>query len=270
MNLGGTSYYLIYEQTYFMDWTIVGLVPTNVVNQNMSKLQKKDKQIYYRDEMFGQLSTQVDDVFIMADGKNLSIDYVSPNVEKLLGVTTEEVLEDIHVLNRLLKHEEEKNGFARMQALKPGQADEWDREYIHQKTREERWFHVVALCRQIQDEVKYILVMSDRTKDKRINQALEEAVHSAESANRAKSTFLSNMSHDIRTPMNAIIGFTTLASANTGNEEKIKEYLSKILSSSQHLLSLINDVLDMSRIESGKINLEETEANLSDICELCI
>ena len=296
VNLGGTTYYLIYEQTYFMDWTIVGLVPTNVVNQNMhklqtasmvlafgvmlclalfiisfinrqnrSKLQKKDKQIYYRDAMFEQLSTQVDDVFIMADGKNLNIDYVSPNVEKLLGFTTKEVLEDIHVFNRLLKHEEERNGLARMQALKPGHADEWDREYIHQKTREERWFHVVAFCRQIQDEVKYILVFSDRTKDKRINQTLKEAVHSAESANRAKSTFLSNMSHDIRTPMNAIIGFTTLASANTGNEEKIKEYLSKILSSSQHLLSLINDVLDMSRIESGKINLEETEANLSDI-----
>lgn len=102
---------------------------------------------------------------IMADDRNLSIGYVSPNVEKLLGFTTEEVLEDIHVLNRLLKPEEEKNGFARMQALKPGQADEWDREYIHQKTGEERWFYVVALCRQIQDEVKYILVMSDRTKD---------------------------------------------------------------------------------------------------------
>ncbi|MDD5954967.1 MAG: response regulator, partial [Firmicutes bacterium] len=87
----------------------------------------------------------------------------------------------------------------------------------------------------------------------------------AETANAAKSTFLSNMSHDIRTPMNAIIGFATLASANTGNEEKIKDYLSKILASGNHLLSLINDVLDMSRIESGKINLEEQEANLSDI-----
>ena len=95
--------------------------------------------------------------------------------------------------------------------------------------------------------------------------ALQDALDMAEQATKAKSVFLSNMSHDIRTPMNAIIGFATLASANTGNEEKIKDYLSKILSSSNHLLSLINDVLDMSRIESGKINLEEQEANLSDI-----
>ena len=93
----------------------------------------------------------------------------------------------------------------------------------------------------------------------------EQSFHVAEEANKAKSTFLSNMSHDIRTPMNAIIGFTTLAVSNIDNLEKVKDYLSKILSSSQHLLSLINDVLDMSRIESGKINLEETEANLSDI-----
>ena len=77
--------------------------------------------------------------------------------------------------------------------------------------------------------------------------------------------FLSNMSHDIRTPMNAITGFTTLSIANVTNTEKVKDYLAKILSSSNHLLSLINDVLDMSRIESGKIHLEEQEANLSDI-----
>ena len=94
---------------------------------------------------------------------------------------------------------------------------------------------------------------------------LQDALDMAEQATKAKSVFLSNMSHDIRTPMNAIIGFATLASANTSNEDKIKDYLSKILSSSNHLLSLINDILDMSRIESGKINLEETEANLSDL-----
>ena len=87
----------------------------------------------------------------------------------------------------------------------------------------------------------------------------------AESANKAKSTFLSNMSHDIRTPMNAVIGFATLALANVDNTEKVKDYLAKILSSSNHLLSLINDILDMSRIESGKIQLDEQEANLSDI-----
>ncbi len=85
----------------------------------------------------------------------------------------------------------------------------------------------------------------------------------AEESSKAKSVFLSNMSHDIRTPMNAIIGFTNLALKNVEDTEKIKDYLAKILASGNHLLALINDVLEMSRIESGKIHLEETACNLS-------
>ena len=98
-----------------------------------------------------------------------------------------------------------------------------------------------------------------------LNAKLQVAVEKAESANCAKSTFLSNMSHDIRTPMNAIIGFTTLALSNIDDTDRVKDYLGKTLASSNHLLSLINDVLDMSRIESGKIHLEEVEVNLSDV-----
>ena len=94
---------------------------------------------------------------------------------------------------------------------------------------------------------------------------LAEALELAQQANRAKTIFLSNMSHDIRTPMNAIIGFTALAATHAGNEERVRDYLSKINQSSTHLLSLINDVLDMSRIESGKMNLNEQPENLPEI-----
>ncbi len=94
---------------------------------------------------------------------------------------------------------------------------------------------------------------------------LEEKLKKAEAAERAKTTFLSNMSHDIRTPMNAIIGFTTLAQTNLDNKARVQEYLAKILSSGNHLLSLINDILDMSRIESGKLNIEEKPCSISDI-----
>ena len=94
---------------------------------------------------------------------------------------------------------------------------------------------------------------------------LQERLVKAENAERAKTMFLSNMSHDIRTPMNAIIGYTTLATTNIDNRERVQDYLSKILSSSNHLLSLINDVLDMSRIESGRVFIEEAECSLPDI-----
>ena len=96
---------------------------------------------------------------------------------------------------------------------------------------------------------------------------LEEALTQANKANAAKSAFLSNMSHDIRTPMNAIVGFTTLAASRIDQPERVQEYLGKIQSSSAPLLSLINDILDMSHIESGKVSLDEQPYNLVDLLE---
>ncbi len=96
-------------------------------------------------------------------------------------------------------------------------------------------------------------------------EALSDALVAAEYANRAKTTFLNNMSHDIRTPMNAIVGFTALAASHIDNKEQVRDYLGKISVSSQHLLSLINDVLDMSRIESGKVTIAEAEVHLPDV-----
>lgn len=95
-------------------------------------------------------------------------------------------------------------------------------------------------------------------------QALQDALMQAQHANRAKTTFLSNMSHDIRTPMNAIIGFSTIAVNHIDNREQVLDSLHKVLSSSNHLLSLINDILDMSRIESGKVQIKEQECNISE------
>lgn len=96
---------------------------------------------------------------------------------------------------------------------------------------------------------------------------LSVALDAADTANRAKTAFLNNMSHDIRTPMNAIIGYTALASTHSGNQERVQDYLSKISQASNHLLSLINDVLDMSRIESGKVTINERPENLANILQ---
>ena len=138
-------------------------------------------------------------------------------------------------------------------------------------------FTVILLCLSALALISFVRAQrnSERIKlERQTNQQLnklrmaaEDALHVAESANKAKSTFLSNMSHDIRTPMNAIIGFTTLALSSITEQEKVKDYLGKILSSSNHLLSLINDILDMSRIESGKVVLEEQETNLAVLAD---
>lgn len=132
-----------------------------------------------------------------------------------------------------------------------------------------RWCRVsvviVDLCED--GNPKHVLVLfkditKQKEKDMEYQRTLKEAYQLAERANQAKTTFLNNMSHDIRTPMNAIIGFTSLAATHINEKERLKDYLSKIMTSSNHLLSLINDVLDMSRIESGKVKIEESPCSI--------
>ena len=296
VTLGDTSYYLVYEGTAVQSWTMLGLVPVRVVNASLDKLwfrtaqivagitvgmavlvillivrrshttlRRKNTEISYRDELFKKLSLNVDDVFLMLDAETAKVDYVSPNIERLLGIPWKEVRQDARVLAALHPKDSPDRDKNYLEGLLSGQQREWDDEYVHLETGERRWFHIVAMGSEVEGRTKHILVMSDRTADKQVNQALSDAVAAAETANRAKSTFLSNMSHDIRTPMNAIIGFTTLAISNIDDKERVKDYLAKTLASSNHLLSLINDVLDMSRIESGKLHLEEVEVNLSDV-----
>ena len=294
---GGKNYYLVYEPANFQDWTVLGIVSKDVVNagmnrlqsttmivvgtiavllmlavlmfviqQNRQKLRKMDKQLLAREELFSKLSANVDDVFLMVSAENRRVEYVSPNIEKLLGIPEEQVLSDVYVIENLLKAGESEHILDQMDTVQPGEQREWNREYIHQKTGQELWFRVVVFCTNVQGEMKYILDLSDRTKDKRINQALEDAVHTAQSASRAKTTFLNNMSHDIRTPMNAIIGFTNIALKQKDPEQKDR-CLEKIASSSEHLLTLINDVLDISRIEGGKIRFSPIPVDVVEITD---
>ena len=296
LNLDGRNYYLVYEKSDIQDWMFLGLVQADIVNASMNSLQRstmllvgvvvlciaaflisliiqtnrtnlrrKDTEIRYRDELFQKLSMNVDAVFLMLDAKTYHADYVSPNVENLLGITVEQIRKDIRILGKLHMADQADQEKNYLEEIKVHEQREGDFEYVHLKTGEKRRFHNIAMGSEVNGKKKYILVMSDRTADWKMNQALSEAVRAAETANRAKSTFLSNMSHDIRTPMNAIIGFTTLAVSNIDDKKRVRDYLGKIISSSNHLLSLINDILDMSRIESGKIHLEETQVSLADV-----
>ena len=294
-DVDGSPYYLVYEPANFQNWTVLGIVPTGVVNSSMNKLQsttmlvvsgiaialavmllllviqqnrqilkRKDNELLARDELFSKLSINVDDVFLMMDANDLRVEYVSPNIEKLVGISEQQVLSDIHEIEHLIRTNESVHILDQLSTVLPGEQREWAREYTHQKTGEELWFRVVVFCTDIQGEKKYILDLSDRTTDKKINQRLEDAVHTAENASRAKTTFLNNMSHDIRTPMNAIIGFTNIAMKHDPKPE-VKNCLQKIGESSDHLLTLINDVLDISRIESGKIKFAPIPVDITSV-----
>ena len=131
--------------------------------------------------------------------------------------------------------------------MKAVRADDWEKNH-----------GVVLGLRSVDEEIRNEMEQKN---------LLEDALSQANRANKAKSVFLSNMSHDIRTPMNAIVGFTALALTHVDRKEQVEEYLKKIMTSGNHLLSLINDILDMSRIESGKIHLEEKACHLPDILQ---
>ena len=140
------------------------------------------------------------------------------------------------------------------------------------QTVDGRWLTIIIVPQGYDKEGKLCTVLianRDVTeeKEREIEQDknLRNALAAAEHANKAKTAFLNNMSHDIRTPMNAIIGFTALATAHIGSKELVLDYLKKIHTSGQHLLSLINDVLDMSRIESGSVRIEYTTVHLPDV-----
>ena len=294
--LNDERYYLVYESADFEDWIVLGAVPTGVVNASMNQLQastlavgialaaalgvalayflwqryrtslkERDTELLYREDLFSTLSSNVDDIFIMLDADGLTVNYVSPNIERLVGISQAEARLNIHAVDRLVEEQDTILILDHLSEIQPGGQAEWDREYGHQVTGLTRWFHVIAMCRQLQGKKKYVIVLSDRTKERKINHDLQDAVMAAQSANKAKSTFLSSMSHDIRTPMNAIIGYAELLAAHLDDRDRALDYLGKIRSSSDFLLSLINYVLEMARIESGKAALKLEPSDINEL-----
>ena len=291
-SIHGIAYYMVYGSASFQNWTILGIVPKSVVNANMNRLQyttvavitgivgilavtilllvvqnnrqklrKKDQQLLAREELFSNLSRNVDDVFLMIDTETGKVEYVSPNVQRILGISPEAVQEDFHVLCAAGGY----NCRSRLDDLmqmERGTQQEWNRGFIHQETGESRYIHVTGFINDVQGAKKCIVDLSDRTGEHQTTLAVEAALEIAEKANKAKTDFLSNMSHDIRTPMNAIIGITTLMKNELHEPEKLAEHLGKLETSGQLLLGIINDILDMSRIESGKTTLNVEKMNL--------
>ena len=213
VKLGDTSYYLVYEDTAVQSWTMVGLVPVSIVNASLDKLwfhtvqivagiafglavliillilrrshttlRRKDTEILYRDELFQKLSLNVDDVFLMLDAKTSKVDYVSPNVERLLGIPWKEVRQDARALAALHPKDDPDRDKNFLEGLLSGQQREWDFEFEHRQTKERRWFHNIAMGSEVEGRTKYILVLSDRTADRQVNQALSDAVAAAETA----------------------------------------------------------------------------------------
>lgn len=226
------------------------------------RIVKRETDIVYREQLFDTLAKETNDVYIMFRTDNYAVEYVSPNTQRVLGISGDKIKANIHILDGDMRAPE-KDAKA-MSRLDMEGCIIFENERKHGKTGEVRYFHEALYKKNINNEKRYIAVLSDRTLERQREQVLKNALDIAKSANEAKSNFLSNMSHDIRTPMNAIIGFATLIAKDADQPDRVRDCVRKITVSGQHLLGLINDILDMSKIESGKTVLHIEEFSLPE------
>ena len=234
--------------------------------------EKKDLEIEYQEKLFDIFSTYLasntDDVYMMLDKNAQIAEYISPNVERVLGVSMEEVEKDLKKFGQARYLTGKPLTYEDLEKLEPGsESVEMETERINPRTGEQKYFRENIYCVTIQNVQKLIVYISDRTKERKIQDALVEALDMAKVANKAKSAFLSSVSHDIRTPMNAIMGLTELLKDEAGNPAQVIEYTQKIHAASQHLLGLINDVLDMNKIESGNTTLNISGFSLAEVID---
>ena len=302
--LEGRAHYLTYQPVGFSGWMLVSAAPADVVNAGMSRFSlvtltvmallfgilalgavaasvhtsrrrvwEQDREIRSQEELFDLLTENTEDIFVLFSPQDgFHAQYVSPNLDRVLGMDPEEVRADARAI--LFGGQEERFSSSPSQltaeilsSVPVGGMWTGERDVLHARTQELRRFKQLLHHCTLEDKDQFILMLSDRTQERQMYEALGEALHTAKAANEAKSNFLANMSHDIRTPMNAIVGFSVLLGRDAEHPEKVREYTRKISSSSQHLLNLINDILDMSKIESGKTSLNVSEFSLPQLVD---
>lgn len=221
--------------------------------------QAKNREIAYRDRLFAQLSLNIDEVFIIASGAR-TFEYVSPNSSRLINLDASEIC---RIPEKFYAFLPPADGEWLKSVLGGGEpfAGGVERNVSIEALDKFYRLCVYPVCVQSSRPERFIVSLSDQTKTLLHQQALSDALQNAHAASAAKSNFLSHMSHEIRTPMNAIIGMTTIAISRLDDRSRVEDCLGKIAESSRHLLGLINDVLDMSKIESGKLSINHEPFN---------
>lgn len=235
------------------------------------KLENKRHQsdIDYREKIFDLLSNHVDDVIMIHDIAKQEFEYISPNIDRILGISAEVFVGPQVMRPHILEEDLEKfDALVDINLDAPTPQTERVVRYRKDGTDQYIWLSIKVIPLKKEDVVdRYIVTLSDQSENMSVQFTLREALAVAQNANNAKKSFLSRMSHEIRTPMNAIIGMTTIAAAYIGDQKRVEDCLTKITLSSKHLLSLINDVLDMSKIEEDKLVKAHERFEFQDLVE---
>ncbi len=294
----GEEYYLSYVPVGFGDWMLVGYVPTSEVNASMNKfrtitivimsaifavvaaaviailfmnnrqrMKQKMLEVKSRENLLELLTLNTNDMFVMFSPDTFESEYVSSNVKSVIGIDAEAVRKDARNLLSAVESDDAHYTAEDLKNIEVGAPQEFDIALNGKDDGQKYWYHLTIYRTDTDGIDQCVAMLSDRTKDVKTRANLKEALEIAKNANEAKSHFLSNMSHDIRTPMNAIIGYATLLAKDAENAERVRDYTHKITYSGHHLLSLINDILDMSKIESGKTSLNVEQFSLPEFIE---
>lgn len=298
ISMDSVKYYLVYQNVDYRDWTMVGLVPQEAVNGSMSQIQwiticmlgilficigaaviflflrrsehslyRKDMELRSQKRMLEIVAGGVRDIFIVFSAEDWQVDYVSPNCETLLGIHPEEIQENIRRISITAVRPEEDLTREELEEIKVGEAKRLTRERIHQKTGGRRWFQETLYRRLVEETEKFVLILSERTIELNERRQLEQMLGTAQGAMEAKHSFLANISHDIRTPLQAILGFSEQLDEAVAEPQRAKELSRRIRAAGGHLQNMLNDILDISRLESGKAALTISEFEVQQLVE---
>lgn len=292
------KYYLHYQPVGFQDWVMIGIIPQAEVGQHVNEIVErttlltfmcsalflmvvivffyernrvaitnKNNELSYRDQIFEILSGNTNNIFLVAHPGTFEVEYISSNVDRVLGLDRRRVKKDYKYMEQTMIWTDEESSKALLEKLPQGSMFSKEIVRRNMSTGEKLWFEDFIFHVKMEDIERYIVVMIDHTKEKKGREELQTALKIAEEANDAKSSFLSRMSHDIRTPINVIMGFMPLMKNDIKDSEKLLQYIDKIQMASQHLLGIINDILDMSKIESGEFSLNINEFKMTEELE---
>lgn len=242
----------------------LGLVLSLVIYFSRKREREHINEIVYREELFNLLSHTVDDVFFIS-GSNGVVDYASTNSERVLEIPAAAIRNRTGQLGSLIGQDSAQWLIGHMEDFESREPCERDVDI--RGTNRKLKIRIYPVLDDGARVERHIVVISDQTQLLERQQALRDALENSRRASAAKSRFLGQMSHEIRTPMNAIIGMTHIARNRLDDRKRVVECLEKIGQSSRHLLSLLNDMLDLSRIEGGNLEIREEPFNLQEVVD---
>ena len=253
-----------------MLWLLLAVMVLAVIFWNLYRREKKKTKVALEEiererQFYKAYAEEGNSTYLYVRKSDLRVVYVSPNFEKMTGIAKRRIYADVQVLANLVDFQLNRNIRKKLEV--------WDKE---QELQMEMKYHVAGMEQKryarvtvnpLNGQAYYLVSMYDITEDYKIRSKMKEELEAAKRESKEKTDFLSKMSHEIRTPMNGILGMLNLAKAHSENPAQTREYLTKTEELSQFLLTLINDILDMSRIESGKMQLEQKPFDLFEFAE---